>query len=163
MQGVLRRKKWQLLSSNTLKKIVKIQYAFTASFHHHDSTFSYCYTDRQWFSLYFIDLLMFYQIFLSPHVKQSAIIGNKYGMCEMTHALSNNLIAWLKEYVSSVSDTYQRHLPQVSIFGKLQFLSFLVNNWYWINERRISLLKRCLGSESPGVVVFPATDQGVQP
>ena len=34
---------------------------------------------------------MFYQIFLSPQVKQSAIISNKHGMYELPHELPNNL------------------------------------------------------------------------
>ena len=34
---------------------------------------------------------MFYQIFLSPQVKQSAIISNKHGMYELPNVLPNNL------------------------------------------------------------------------
>ena len=35
--------------------------------------------------------LMFYQIFLSPQVKQSAIISNKHGTYELPHKMSNDL------------------------------------------------------------------------
>ena len=34
---------------------------------------------------------MFYQIFLSPQVKRSAIISNKHGMYELPHDLPNDL------------------------------------------------------------------------
>ena len=34
---------------------------------------------------------MFYQIFLSPQVKRSAIISNKQGVYQLPHELSNNL------------------------------------------------------------------------
>ena len=34
---------------------------------------------------------MFYQIFLSPQVKRSAIISNKQGVHELPHELPNNL------------------------------------------------------------------------
>ena len=34
---------------------------------------------------------MFYQIFLSPQVKRSAIITYKYGIDEFPHALPNDL------------------------------------------------------------------------
>ena len=34
---------------------------------------------------------MFYQIFLSPQVKQSAIISNKHGVYELLHELPNDL------------------------------------------------------------------------
>ena len=34
---------------------------------------------------------MFYQISLSPQVKRSAIIRNKYGIYELPHELPNNL------------------------------------------------------------------------
>ena len=39
----------------------------------------------------FWDFLMFYQIFLSPHVKQCAIIAYKHGIYEMPHELPNNV------------------------------------------------------------------------
>ena len=39
----------------------------------------------------FWDLLMFYQIFLSPQVKQSVIISNKLGIYELPHELPNDL------------------------------------------------------------------------
>ena len=39
----------------------------------------------------FSDFLMFYQIFLSPQVKQSAIISKKYSIYELPHKLSNDL------------------------------------------------------------------------
>ena len=35
--------------------------------------------------------LMFYQIFFSPQVKQSAVISNKQGVCEVPHELPNDL------------------------------------------------------------------------
>ena len=38
------------------------------------------------------DLLMVYQIFLSPQVKLSAIISNKHGEYELPHELPNYLI-----------------------------------------------------------------------
>ena len=34
---------------------------------------------------------MFYQIFLTPQVKQSAIISNKHGLYELPYDLPNNL------------------------------------------------------------------------
>ena len=34
---------------------------------------------------------MFYQIFLSPQVKQSAIVSNKQGVYELPHELPNDL------------------------------------------------------------------------
>ena len=37
------------------------------------------------------DFLMFYQIFLSPQVKRSAIISNKQGLYELSHELPNDL------------------------------------------------------------------------
>ena len=37
------------------------------------------------------DILMFYQIFLSPQVKRSAIISNKQGIYELPHELPNDL------------------------------------------------------------------------
>ena len=46
------------------------------------------------FSVVFIifwDLLMFYQILLSPKVKQSAIICNKHGIYKLPHKLPNDL------------------------------------------------------------------------
>ena len=39
----------------------------------------------------FRDFLLFYQIFLSPQVKWSAIIINKYGIHELLHELPNDL------------------------------------------------------------------------
>ena len=39
----------------------------------------------------FWDFLIFYQIFLSPHVKRSAIITNKYGVYKLPHKLPNSL------------------------------------------------------------------------
>ena len=39
----------------------------------------------------FWDFLMFYQIFLSPHVKWSVIISNKHGIYELPHELTNDL------------------------------------------------------------------------
>ena len=38
---------------------------------------------------------MFYQIFLSPQVKRSAIISNKHGIYELPHELPNDLVAEL--------------------------------------------------------------------
>ena len=46
------------------------------------------------FSVVFIifwDLLMFYQILLSPKVKQSAIICNKHGIYKLPHKFPNDL------------------------------------------------------------------------
>ena len=37
------------------------------------------------------NFLMFAQIFLSPKVKQSMIIGNKHGIYELSHELPNDL------------------------------------------------------------------------
>ena len=37
------------------------------------------------------DFLMFYQIFLLPQVKRSAIISNKQGVYELPHELTNDL------------------------------------------------------------------------
>ena len=34
---------------------------------------------------------MFHQIFLSPQVKRSAVISNKYGIHELPHELPNDL------------------------------------------------------------------------
>ena len=39
----------------------------------------------------FCDFLMFYQIFLSPQVKRSAIISNIHGIYELPHELPNEL------------------------------------------------------------------------
>ena len=39
----------------------------------------------------FLDFLMFYQIFLSPQVKQIVIISNRHGIYELPHELPNNL------------------------------------------------------------------------
>ena len=36
------------------------------------------------------DFLMFYQIFISPQVKRSAIISNKQGVYELPHELPND-------------------------------------------------------------------------
>ena len=41
--------------------------------------------------------LMFYQIFLSPQVKRSAIISNKHGIYEMAHELQSALILKILE------------------------------------------------------------------
>ena len=46
------------------------------------------------FSVVFIifwDLLMFYQILVSPKVKQSAIICNKHGIYKLPHKFPNDL------------------------------------------------------------------------
>ena len=40
------------------------------------------------------DFLMFYQIFLSPQVKRSAIIINKQGVSELPHELQKDLTLW---------------------------------------------------------------------
>ena len=37
------------------------------------------------------DFLMFYQIFLSPQVKRTAIISNRQGVYELLHELPDNL------------------------------------------------------------------------
>ena len=37
------------------------------------------------------DFLMFFQIFLSPQVKRSAIIGNKQGVYELPNEFLNDL------------------------------------------------------------------------
>ena len=37
------------------------------------------------------DVLMFYQIFLSPQVKRGAVISNKKGVWELPHELPNDL------------------------------------------------------------------------
>ena len=48
----------------------------------------------------FSDFLLFYQIFLSPQVKRSAIISNKHGRYELPYELwndrekSQNFIKW---------------------------------------------------------------------
>ena len=39
----------------------------------------------------FSDFSMFYQIFLSPQVKQCAIITDKHGIYKLRHELPNNL------------------------------------------------------------------------
>ena len=39
----------------------------------------------------FSDFLMFYQIFLSPQVKRSAIISNKHGIYQLPRHLPNDL------------------------------------------------------------------------
>ena len=39
----------------------------------------------------FWDFLMFYQIFLSPQVKQSGIFSDKHGIYEMRQELPNDL------------------------------------------------------------------------
>ena len=39
------------------------------------------------------DFLMFYQIFLSPKVKQSTIISNKQGVYELPHKLTKDLLS----------------------------------------------------------------------
>ena len=39
----------------------------------------------------FRDCLMFYQIFLSPQVKQCSISTNKHGIYELPHELPNDL------------------------------------------------------------------------
>ena len=39
----------------------------------------------------FRDVLIFDQIFLSPQVKRSMIIGNKHGIFELSHELLNDL------------------------------------------------------------------------
>ena len=39
----------------------------------------------------FWDFLIIYQIFFSPHVKQSTIISNKHGMYQLPHELPNDL------------------------------------------------------------------------
>ena len=36
------------------------------------------------------DFLIFYQIFLSPQVKQSAVISNKQGVYKLPHKLQND-------------------------------------------------------------------------
>ena len=42
----------------------------------------------------FWDFLIFYQILLSPQVKQSVIISNKHDIDELPHDLSNDLTAF---------------------------------------------------------------------
>ena len=39
----------------------------------------------------FWDFLMFYQVFLSPQMKESVIISNKQRTCELPHELPNDL------------------------------------------------------------------------
>ena len=39
----------------------------------------------------FWDYLMFHQIFLSPQVRQNAIISDKHGIYKLSHELSNDL------------------------------------------------------------------------
>ena len=39
----------------------------------------------------FCDILMLYQVFLSPQVKQSTVISNKQGVYELPHELPNDL------------------------------------------------------------------------
>ena len=41
--------------------------------------------------LIFWDFLMFDQIFFSPQIKRSVIIGNKHGLYELPHELQNDL------------------------------------------------------------------------
>ena len=40
----------------------------------------------------FLDSLMFYQIFLSPQMRRSAIITYKHGICELPRELPNGLL-----------------------------------------------------------------------
>ena len=42
--------------------------------------------------------MMFYQIFLYPQVKRSAIITYKHGMDKLLHELPNNLTLRILEY-----------------------------------------------------------------
>ena len=37
------------------------------------------------------NFLILYQFFFSPQVKRSVIIGNKHGICELSHELPNDL------------------------------------------------------------------------
>ena len=46
---------------------------------------------------------MFYQIFLSPKVKQYAIITNKHGIYELPHKLRNDLRLRKLEHIKKVS------------------------------------------------------------
>ena len=41
--------------------------------------------------LIFGDFLMFYQSFVPPEAKRSAIVDNKYGIYELLHELPNDL------------------------------------------------------------------------
>ena len=42
----------------------------------------------------FCDLIL-YQIFCSPQMKQSVIISNKYGICDLNYELANDLRLWI--------------------------------------------------------------------
>ena len=53
--------------------------------------FEYYKLDTKVLFIRFWDILMFYQVFLWPQVKQSAIVSNKHGACELPHELSNDL------------------------------------------------------------------------
>ena len=54
--------------------------------------FKVLYKDKEleWWTLFW-DFLILYQIYLSPHVKRSVIISNKYGIYELPDQLPNDL------------------------------------------------------------------------
>ena len=53
----------------------------------------------------FWDFLMFYQIFLSPQVKQIVIISNKHDMYKLNHKLPKDLRLKNYQALSSINNT----------------------------------------------------------
>ena len=54
---------------------------------------------------------MFYQIFLSSLVKQSAIISNKHGIYELAHELPNDLRLWkIRKYQENLKTSLNDNL-----------------------------------------------------
>ena len=76
----------------------------------------------------FWEILVFYQIFLSPEVKRSEIISNKHGIYELPHKLPNNLrlrkLAKNKVYQNNLNTSRNFNLvssfcPKINIFSIL--------------------------------------------
>ena len=81
----------------------------------------------------FWDFLLFYQIFLSPKVKQSMIISNKQGVYELPHELPNDLrlrILGNKEKLGKSQNLLEWKTSAQSLFSaKMNFFSILAKNY----------------------------------
>ena len=78
----------------------------------------------------FWELVMFYEIFLSPQVEQSAILSNKHGIYELPHELPNDLRLTIKEIRECQEDlkTLLHCSLMPSLTPKITILSTLPKN-----------------------------------
>ena len=78
----------------------------------------------------FWELVMFYEIFLSPQVEQSVILSNKHGIYELPHELPNDLRFIIKEIRECQEDlkTLLNCSLMPSLTPKMKILSTLPKN-----------------------------------